>query len=637
MAEWVSSEFYLPKESADKDGLFDFYYTPYLKPICDALDDPAVKEVVCMKGAQVAWTTILIAYLCMRISRDPCVIVGMFAKEGDAKAFSDEKLAPTILATPEVAKLVDVSTSRKSGNRALFKNYPGGFLKLAGSNSPGSVKSTPADVVFVEEPDDANLDLKGQGDSILMLWERTKRKAKYKRIMGGTPSVKGLSRVEEHINQSDQRVFLVPCHDCEEKHVLDWDNVSWLTAEEGAVEHIIYGRAQPETATYNCPHCGSAWDDDTRKTNIRNLECVATAPFNGVAGFKDISELYSCLPGVKLEEMVIDFLNAEHKAAQGDQSAKVVFVNSKLGRPYEYTDKDALPQNLSEIVMDYKELEVPFHAFAVCAGVDIQHDRLAIIIRAYGKNGESWLIYWGEIYASVSTADHKDPVWDELEKMLFNSFRSQAGYRVPLGAVTVDTSDGHTNDAAYQWIRKMNKKHGAVKIMAGKGSSAQTDPEIFRVPSSKSIDHKRPDRQSKADRKGVKVFIIGTNKAKDLVLGRLRLEANPGSSGIFHVYSGVRADYFDHMTAEVKAPHRSIKGRMVYQLRAGARNEALDCEVYCLHASMAIKLHLLTDEKWGIIESRLTDRVEPAVKIKPKPHSSTPKSGPWIQHNGDWI
>ena len=638
MAEWVASEFYLPKESADKDGLFDFYYTPYLKPICEAFDDPAVKEIVCMKGAQVAWTTILIAYICMRISRDPCVIVGMFAKEGDAKSFSDEKFAPTIRATPEVSKLVDVTASRKTGNRALFKNYPGGFIKLVGSNSPGSVKSTPADVVFVEEPDDANIDLKKQGDSILMLWERTKRKAVAKRIMGGTPSVKGLSRVEEHINHSDKRVFMVPCHDCGESHVLGWENVSWLHSKEGEVEpHVIYGLARPDTATYNCPECGSMWDDETRKSNVRNLTCVATAPFTGVAGFMALSEMYSCLPGASLSDMVLDHLNAEHKSLSGDESAKVVFVNSKLGMPYEYTDKDALPENLAEIVLDYKELVVPYGAYAVTAGVDVQHDRLAIVIRAYGPDNESWLIYWGEIYAKTGASDPKDPVWSELSDLLFAPFESQAGYTVPLGAVTIDSSDGQTNDVVYDWDRRMTKKHKGTKIMSGKGSSATTDPEIFRMPTAKSIDHSRPERQTKADRKGVKVFMVGTNKAKDLISARLRHEYKEGAVGIFHVYKDVRADYFDQMLSEIKAPHRSIRGRNVWQVKSGARNEALDCEVYALHASRAIRLHLLSKEKWGIIENNLKRSIGPGVKIAKKTVGPQSKPNNWISKKGDWI
>ena len=36
------------------------------------------------------------------------------------------------------------------------KAFPGGFLNFVGSNSPDSVKSTPAPVVAVEEPDDSN-------------------------------------------------------------------------------------------------------------------------------------------------------------------------------------------------------------------------------------------------------------------------------------------------------------------------------------------------------------------------------------------------------------------------------------------------------------------------------------------------
>jgi len=47
-------------------------------------------------------------------------------------------------------------------------------MKLIASNSPGDVKSTSAPLVIVEEPDDCNQNVKGQGDSIKLAEERAK-------------------------------------------------------------------------------------------------------------------------------------------------------------------------------------------------------------------------------------------------------------------------------------------------------------------------------------------------------------------------------------------------------------------------------------------------------------------------------
>ena len=75
--------------------------------------------------------------------------------------------------------------------------------------------------------------------------------------------------------------------------------------------------------------------------------------------------------------------------------------------------------------------------------------------------------------------------------------------------------------------------------------------------------------------------------------------------GRWHVYQDVRADFFDQITAEVKAPHRSIRHRKVWQLRSGRRNEALDAEVYALHAARATRVHLRRPAEWDLLEAQV--------------------------------
>jgi len=593
-------------------GLYDLYYAPYFYGIFAALDDPEIPEVDLMKAAQIGWTYSLIAYLCRRIAIDPCATVMMFAAEEAAREFVDEKFKPSVLATPAMQCRLDVSSSRKDGNRALFKKFPGGFLKLGGSRSVHKVKSTPAKLVIVEEPDDAKENLKEQGDSIKLLWERTKRSRRSKRIMGGTPSLKGFSRVERHINQSDQRVLPICCHHCGEFHVLNWDNVTWQ--ESDLQQHQVYGKAQPDTAVYTCPHCKAEWDDYRRKENIRAtvMNAIAagdplcgwtpTAEYHGAAGFMELNELYSCLPGAGVADLVRDHLNAEHLAAQGDETEKIVFVNSKLGRVYEFKGDAETAEGLKERALTYQELTVPHGGLLLTAGIDTQDDRLAVVIRAWGRGEESWLIYWGELHAATGVTDTKDPVWQELDKLLFGEFNHIGGWKIRLSALSFDSSDGGTNDAVYQWVRSRAKKHRAVLIMAIKGSSERADPEIFVPPSGKSVDHRNPSKRTKADKYGLKVHIVGTNKAKDWLSAHQQLTGT--GPGRWHAYENVRSDYWDQITSEVKAPHRSLRGRKIWQQKSGVRNEGLDCEVYALHAARARRVHLMTPQKWDVLESQ---------------------------------
>lgn len=139
--------------------------------------------------------------------------------------------------------------------------------------------------------------------------------------------------------------------------------------------------------------------------------------------------------------------------------------------------------------------------------------------------------------------------------------------------------------------------------MAVKGASQDYGiKEIFSKPRT-SIDTKGR-HNSKAAKYGLKPHIVGTHKAKDEIERRLKLTGYGRDR--FHYYDKVPIDYYDHLVAEVKAPHRSIRNKMVWQLRAGKRNEALDCEVYAMHASRARKVHLLNEAQWSVLESKLT-------------------------------
>jgi phage terminase large subunit GpA-like protein len=613
-AEWAQDEFRLPAESGDTTGRYDLSYVPYAYGIFAALDDPAISEVVVQKAAQVGWTFLLIAWLFKTIKWQPCAIVGMFPKEGSAKEFNDEKLVASIRSTPSINAIIDTTLSRKSTNTAKFKAFPGGFLKLVGSKSPSSVKSTPAKVVFVEEPDDATDNLSEQGNSIKLLWERTKRIRNSKRVMGGTPSIDGLSKVQDQIKRSDQRVLPVECHDCGAHHVLSWDNVSWSDADGGR-EHEIYGRALPETSVYACPECGSAWDDYQRKSNIRSTVAKAiaandplcgwtpTAEFYGIAGFMELSELYSCLPGAGLVDLVRDFLSAEYEAANGDETERIVFQNSKLARAYAYQDDQASREELKARALDYPEHYCPAGGLLLTVGIDVQHNRIAVIKRAFGRGEESWGVLWREIYARTSTTDITDPVWGELETLVFQGVEHERGVSIYPSAVSIDSGDGNTNDSVYTWARATQKKYSHVLVMAVKGSSNQTDPEIFATPSVKSVDHKDPKKRTKADKHGLKVYLVGTNKAKDLLTTRRKLTGvGPGRT---HQSKHVRDDYWDQVTGEVKAPHRTIRNKKIWQQKSGCAVEAGDCEVYALHAARARRIHLKSATDWDTIENKL--------------------------------
>jgi phage terminase large subunit GpA-like protein len=128
--------------------------------------------------------------------------------------------------------------------------------------------------------------------------------------------VKDFSRIEAEYQRSDQRRFYVPC-----------PNAAYGVAEVGAVE---VGRWRPETARYQCEHCGERFEEMHKPAMLRGGEWRATAPSNGrTAGFQ-LSGLYSPLGWCSWEQLVDDFLRAK-----GDAPALKSFVNTRLAETWE--------------------------------------------------------------------------------------------------------------------------------------------------------------------------------------------------------------------------------------------------------------------------------------------------------------
>lgn len=581
-------------------GKFSFRATPYWKWFLDRWSQPDVKKGVALKSSQAGWTQGVVCNALghiVHVEHSTCIV--MFPKEGTARNFDLEKFSPMVDATP-VLQTVLPPRSRAKGQKTLFKSFPGGFLKFVGSNSISDVKSTSAKRLFIEEPDDCNLNLRGQGDAIKLLEERGKTFRDLKILVGGTPSIKGVSSIEDEMLSSDQNRWLVPCPDCGEFQPLEWEQVRWT--DDAEVEHPIFGLARTEGAAYVCVACGSCWNDAQKNIAVQRGRAEPQAPFRGVLGLS-INELYAPWRESRMQVLAERYLTAKHEEAKGNLEALIVFWNAALGRSWEYKGQTADESVLAERGMDYLVNTVPEGGLVLTMGVDVQHDRLAIILRAWGRGEESWLVLFDEIEGN--TVDKNDAVWGKLDALVWGEYKHAWGMGLNVRSVSIDAGDGTASDAVYHWVR--TRRGRGVDVMAIKGSSSATD-EIFRRPTT-SIDTTK--NNTKAARYGLRPYIVGVSRAKDLLLGDKgpgRLALDGSGPGRIHWYKDVRADYLAQFTAEIKVPVRGRKGLRVWQVKKGVRNEVLDAEIYAMHAARALKVHTANDAQWLALEAQLRQR-----------------------------
>jgi phage terminase large subunit GpA-like protein len=224
---------------------------------------------------------------------------------------------------------------------------------------------------------------------------------------------------------------------------------------------------------------------------------------------------------------------------------------------------------------------------------------------AWGRGEESWRVYWGEIYGNVSTSD---AVWTELERFLFRPYRHASGAEL--------TSRRRRSTRGRQHVGRRVRVLPQAPPPRRDGDQGPRDGEIFRVP--QPID---PGRKTKAARYGLHVYQVGTEKAKDLLIGfgehggRLRLsEQREGRRSRHRPRARAHALVSRHPRRLLRAGHLGDQGAeegaaaqqaLLAAEESGVRNEALDCEVYALHASRRIKINLMTEAQWQAIEEKL--------------------------------
>lgn len=611
-AEWAKKYRRMSAKESAFIGRFSFYLNPYFEWFLTEMMRRDVTRGVCIKSAQVGWTqAVILNFLGWLIHIRKGTAIVMFPKEGAATAFNLEKFEPMIEGTAELAEIIPTKSRTKNVTQ-LFKNFIGGFVKFVGSNSIADVKSTSARFLVVEEPDDCNANLKQQGDSIKLMEERGKSYRDAKMLIGGTPSIKGASSIEDEFEHSNKCYWYVPCPDCGEFQPLRWEQVTWQKDE--ARNDPIYGHHLPETARYCCEHCGSLWNDTQKNAAIRAGKPIETAPFRGVLGLA-LNELYSQMHASRLSALVEKLLKANKKLKAGDASEMIVFFNATLGEGWEFKDGQTKPDELKERGLDYAPMTIQRGGLVLTAGVDVQTahgGRLAVTLRAWGRGEESWQVQFTEIAGNPLDIEPRDDdgkridgVWDKLDKLLFTPIRHVDGFYVKLSAVSIDSGDGNTSDAVYSWVRSRKRQHPDVTIMAVKGHRTP-GVEIFSKPKpSLDTDY----RNSKASKYGLRVFMVGVSKAKDLLIGaqgRLSLEGY--GPGRFHFSRHVREDYCEQLLSERKVPKRkdgSYTDELVWQKVPGKRNEALDTENYALHAARAVKVHLKSDADWTRLDQEL--------------------------------
>lgn len=629
VSEWAESRRVLTKGPM-AGQLWRNEEAPYLVEIMDTLSDPhRPRKAVVLKSARVGYTEGVIGNgVGYFIDQEPADVIVMQPTDEEADAYSKENLDPLFRQTPCLRERMHLDAYKDSRNTIAYKAFAGGSLSIIGPK-PSNLRRRSARIAFSDEIDELE-EVHEQGDPLRRLDKRLDDFDDSIHFHGSTPTVKGTSRVEALWQQSDQRRWFVECPHCGTSQPLEWGGkdaahgMAWdkeVHCRDCGVE-AEYGRAcecgseqqevrhLPETAHYVCVK-GCRIEEYDKRAMIQAGAWLATDPSGRFPGWH-VHALISLFPGARWSKLAEEFLDAKD-----DPEALKVFVNTVLGEtwdaPSARVDVDAL-----EARTEQWEADVPQGVGVLCGSVDVQGDRLELLVRGYGIGEETWDILHERIYGDPEAAD----TWARLDSLLTREYRHERGGAMRVAVTMVDA--GYATDAVYRFVKP---RDGRVFACMGDAGSEGTPPL---------------KRATKNNAQGVKVFTLGVFGLKASVLGRLLVQ-RPGPRYVhLRGYDSARcngfdAEYFKQYGAE-KIVTGIVKGsrkprRQFVQTRA--RNEALDLAAYNMAAfqSIGVAVRELMPE-WVSAASENVPEPEPEPEQE---RAMTAEHGSdWATGGGQW-
>lgn len=584
----------------------------YQRGIMDAISDPHVTRVVVMTSSQVGKTEICNNVVGFHVSHDPAPILVVQPTVEMAETWSKDRLSPMIRDTPVLRGKIADARTRDSGNTITHKRFPGGHLTVVGANSAAGLASRPIRIVIADEVDRYPSSAGSEGDPVSLAIKRTTTFWNRKVVLVSTPTVRGISRIEAAYAESDQRLFMVPCPDCDHKQALKWAQVKWKPEP-------------PEKAQYVCEECGSLWNDARRWSAISRGEWTAQGEFRGVAGFH-LSEIYS--PWVRLGETARSFTDAK-----GAPDRLRTWVNTALGETWQESGEAPDWRRLGDQREIWDAGKVPDAGVILTAGADVQKDRIEVDVWAWGPGMESWLVD----HIVVESGPDKPETWAGMTAMLGQTWETESGATRGLARMCIDT--GYETVAVYNWARSAGSIVSPVKGVEG---FARSSP----VSGPTAVDASRNGRRVA---RGAKLWTVSTAVFKQELYRWLRMdrptdEQKAGGEteppGAVHIPNWADDEWVKQLTSEELVTTRGRNGASKQEWRKMRdRNEALDLRIYARAAAWILGLDRWSDDRWDKVAGQPAAPVAPAA-MPEKPHAPVRESAPadaWVDVGDSWI
>ncbi|MFC5551768.1 phage terminase large subunit family protein [Massilia aerilata] len=599
LEEWAREHFYLSKESSYVEQ--SWVPWPFQRAILACISNDDIREIDFKKSARVGYTKILLA------------AVGYFAEhkrrnqalwqptDGDSDEFVKTELDTMLRDVKVMRKAMPAHVSRHKDNTLAQKKFLGCLLHTRGGTAARAYRRISVDVALLDELDAFDRDIEKEGSPDALAKKRVEGATFPKLITGSTPKLQGFSLIDDRYTAADERFkYAIPCPECGEFHSLTW-------GKKDDAHGLKWINRDPDTVRHMCPHCTCLFTqaqylavaDQGRWQNADgSITIDAAGVFRNAAG-EEIAPLahiafhvwtaYS--PLVTWSTIVQEFLDAYEKAQAGDITKLKTFTNTTLGETWALEQEKSDADQLKERAEPYKLATVPMGCVRLLAGCDTQDNRIEVTVRGYGRGCESWKIDHRIFYGNPN----EDQVWQDVAEYLFETdFPHAGGQQLKIFASAIDTG-GHHTQAVYSFVHTQAAL--GRRIYAVKGRSGR-EKHIKDGASKVDIDWR-----GKTRKRGLILWQVGTNLAKDLIYGRLQI-TRPGP-GYMHFSKESTDEYFAQMAGEARVERATAGGKESRWTALRKRVEAWDCTVYAVWLETHLELAKKPAKWWEALEAEV--------------------------------
>lgn len=479
------------------------------------------------------------------IHQDPAPMILMQPTRSLAETWSKERFDKMVRDTPVLRDLVLSKRRGDSDNTIWNKAFPGGQLNIIGANSASELASRPVRIILMDEIDKYPASAGKEGDPIKLIEERTDTFWNALKVRVCSPTVEGMSRINEEFEAGDQRVFHGKCPHCDNYENLVWDQIRY---DEKDIDN---------TTNYECSHCKVLWDEVDRIKAINKGKYVAQKPFRGHASFKANK---ICSPWQELSVLVHKYIDSKE-----DTEKLKTFYNTQLAETWKVKADSPDYTRLYERREDYGMNKIHKDVLFLTCGVDVQANRLELEIVGWGSDKQSWSIDYRVIPGQ--TSDKK--TWDVLTRILNENWKGDNGYSYNISIMCVDT--GYNTQHVYNWVRKQDPS----RVRGIKGTDRLKT--LFGKPSDVDLNYDGTRIQN-----ALQLWPLGVSVAKGELYSWLKLDVpmyGENTPGYCH-FPEYDIEYFKGLCSEQLVETKKHGYTKLIWEKKFPRNEPLDVRGY---------------------------------------------------------